>query len=405
MTNPLSVSGQNAAGRERRRATSSALPVMAVAAGLSVAGNYFAQPLLGLLGSELGMSTTTAGLTVAAAQVGYAVGLGLLVPLGDRYARRGLAATLLAATGLLLALAGAAPTGWLLLAATALAAVTSVGAQVLVPFAAELAPPHRRARDIGVVMAGVLAGGLIGRAASGLVAELAGWRTVYWVTAVLLLAVAAVVWRVLPGGGGDRGEATRPLRLWRSTAALLVDLPALRRPIATAALAMASFTVHLTVVTLLLVDAPYGWTPAAIGLVGLIGVIGPLAMPLAGRLVDRGHPRAVLVTGLVLAATGWAVMLPAQNGGIAWLLVGLVLLNAGQTAVLNASQTTAYELRPQARSRINAVFMTLFFAGGAVGGALVPVVWVNARWTGACLLGAGLVALGLLVALAPRRRG
>ncbi|MFL1377844.1 MFS transporter [Nocardiopsis protaetiae] len=403
MTNSLSTPREKTAVSGSR--PSAVLPVMAVAAGLSVAGNYFAQPLLGLLRVELGMTTTTAGLAVAAAQIGYAVGLGLLVPLGDRYARRGLAATLLAATGLLLALAGTAPTGWLLLAATALAAVTSVGAQVLVPFAAELAPPGRRARDIGIVMAGVLAGGLVGRAVSGVLAELAGWRTVYWATAVLLLIVAAVVWRVLPGGGGDRSEATRPLRLWRSTAALLADLPALRRPIATAALAMASFTVHLTVVTLLLVDAPYGWTPATIGLVGLIGVIGPLAMPLAGRLVDRGHPRAVLVTGLALAAAGWTVMLPAQHGGLAWLLVGLVLLNAGQTAVLNASQTTAYDLRPQARSRINAVFMTLFFAGGAVGGALAPVVWVNAHWTGACLLGIGLVVLGLLVALAPRRRG
>ncbi|MDE3725040.1 MFS transporter [Nocardiopsis sp. N85] len=402
MTNPLSDAGARTPARRPR--TSPVLAVMAVAAGLSVAGNYFAQPLLGLLRTELGMTTTAAGLTVAAAQIGYAIGLGLLVPLGDRYPRRGLAATLLAATGLLLAAAGTAPTGWLLLAATGLAAVTSVGAQVLVPFAAELAPPQRRARDIGIVMAGVLAGGLLGRAASGVVAELAGWRTVYWATAVLLLVTAVIVLRVLPGGGGDRSEATRPLRLWRSTAALLAELPGLRRPIAIAALTMASFTVHLTVVTLLLVDHPYRWSPATIGLVGLIGVIGPLAMPLAGRLVDRGYPRAVLVTGLLSAAAGWAVMLPAQGGGVGWLLVGLVLLNVGQTAVLNASQTTAYELRPRARSRINAVFMTLFFAGGSVGGALAPVVWVNAHWTGACLLGIGLVGTALLVAAVPRRR-
>ncbi|MFD3685396.1 hypothetical protein ACFWTE_11325 [Nocardiopsis sp. NPDC058631] len=120
---------------------------MAVAAGLSVAGNYFARPLLGLLRSELAMSTTTAGLTIAMARVGYALGLGLLVPLGDRYSRRGLAAVLLAATGVLLAVAGASPNGSLLLTATGLAAVTSVGAQVLVPFAAEISAPDRRARS------------------------------------------------------------------------------------------------------------------------------------------------------------------------------------------------------------------------------------------------------------------
>jgi len=377
---------------------------MAVAAGLSVAGNYFAQPLLGLLRSELAMSTTTAGLTIAMAQVGYALGLGLLVPLGDRYPRRGLAAVLVAGTGVLLAVAGASPNGSLLLMATGLAAVTSVGAQVLVPFAAEIGAPGRRARSIGLVMAGVLAGGLVGRAFSGVMADLAGWRTVYWITAALLLVTAVVVLRALPDGGRDTSDATRPLRLWRSTAMLLVELPALRRPIMIAALAMASFTLHLTALTLLLVDHPYGWSPAAIGLVGLIGVTGPLCMPLAGHFVDRGYSRAVLLTGLFSAAAGWIVMLPAQNGQILWLFIGMILINAGQTAVLNASQTTCYAMRPEARSRVNAVFMTLFFAGGALGGALAPLAWANARWTGACLLGAALVGTGLLIAVVPHRR-
>lgn len=380
------------------------LLIMSVAAGLSVAGNYFAQPLLGLLRSELDMSTTAAGLTVAMAQVGYAVGLGLLVPLGDRYSRRGLAAVLLAGTGLLLGVAGASPGGSVLLMATGLAAVTSVGAQVLVPFAAEISPPDRRARSIGVVMAGVLAGGLIGRAFSGIVAELAGWRAVYWITAALLVGIALVVLSALPEGERDTSDATRPLRLWRSTATLLVELPALRWPIAIAALAMASFTIHLTAISLLLISRPYEWSPAAIGLIGLLGVLGPLCMPLAGRFVDRGHSRAVLLTGLASAAAGWAVMLPAQNGQVFWLVVGVVLINVGQTAMLNASQTTCYELRPEARSRINAVFMTLFFAGGAVGGILAPIVWVGAHWTGVCLLGVAITGLGLLAAAFTHRR-
>ncbi len=380
------------------------LMIMAVAAGLSVAGNYFAQPLLGLLRSELHMSTTTAGLTIAMAQVGYALGLGLLVPLGDRYSRRGLTAFLLICTGLLLGVAGASPGGSVLLMATGLAAVTSVGAQVLVPFAAEITAPNRRARSIGIVMAGVLGGGLVGRAFSGIVAELAGWRAVYWITAVLLVVTALLVLRLLPDGERDTSDATRPLRLWRSTAMLLIELPGLRGPIAIAALAMASFTIHLTAITLLLVDRPYEWSPATIGLVGLIGAIGPLSMPLAGHFVDRGYSGAVLLTGLLSAAVGWVVMLPAQNGQIIWLIIGVVLINVGQTAMLNASQTTCYELRPEARSRINAVFMTLFFAGGAIGGALAPIAWVNAHWTGTCLLGAALAGIGLLIAAFSRRR-
>ncbi|MBW8483775.1 MFS transporter [Actinomadura parmotrematis] len=382
------------------RAPRAALPVMTLAAGLSVAGNYFAQPLLGVLRAELHMSATVAGLVVAVFQIGYALGLALLVPLGDRYPRRDLAAALLAATGVLLALAGLAPNGPLLLAATGLVAVTSVGAQVLVPFAAEIGPPERRARDVGVVMAGVLGGGLAGRAFSGAVADVAGWRSVYWITAALLLAVAVAVLRTLPA---TAAAGTRPGALLRSTAALLVELPALRRPVAVAALGMAGYSAHLATLTFLLDGPPYRWSASTIGLAGLIGAVGPLCMPLAGRFVDGGHPRAVLLTGLALATASWAVLLPARDGGAGWLAAGIVLLNIGQTAMLNASQNISYELRPEARGRINAVFMTLFFAGGAAGGVLAPLAWSAGGWGGVCGLAAALTGLALLAALRPYR--
>ncbi|GAB4003800.1 hypothetical protein GCM10029992_46990 [Glycomyces albus] len=138
-------------------------------------------------------------------------------------------------------------------------------------------------------------------------------------------------------------------------------------PILAAALSMASYVIHLATITLLLDDRPYGWNPAAIGLIGLIGFIGPLTMPTAGRIVDRGHAKAVMTSGLLLSIIAWLVMIPARDGQIAWLIAGIVLINIGHTSMLNASQSTCYELRPEARSRINAVFMTLFFAGGAAG--------------------------------------
>jgi predicted MFS family arabinose efflux permease len=384
--------------------SSPALLVAAVAAGLSVAGNYFAQPLLGLLRSELHMSTSIASLTVVMAQIGYALGLAFLVPLSDRYSRRGLAALLMMATGLLLVLAGAATNGTLLLIATALAALTSVGAQVLVPFIAELSTPDRRARNIGIVMSGVLAGGIIGRAFSGAVADAAGWRAVYWITAALLGIAALVILRILPYNEGDKTDATRLLPLLRSTAALFVELAVLRRNIIIAALSMVSYLIHLTTITLLLADRPYNCSPAMIGLIGLLGVAGPLSMPLAGRFVDRGHSRTVLLAGLLLSTAAWIVMLSAKNGQIIWLLAGIVMINVGHLAMLNAAQSTSYELRPEARSRISAVFMTLLFAGGAVGGTLAPLAWANAQWTGACTMGALCAGLGLLVAAFSRRR-
>lgn len=393
-----------ATDRPRRTLTQFVLLITAVAAGLSVAGNYFAQPLLGLLQSQLGMSTAAATLTVTVAQIGYAVGLFFLVPLGDRYSRRGLSTALLTATALLLALAGSATTGSVLIAATGLVAVTSVGAQVLVPFIAELSETDQRARNIGTVMAGVLAGGIIGRAFAGIVAEAVGWRFVYWSTAVLLVAVALLVFRLLPPKeDSGQGERTSIASLMRSTVTLPFELPGLRLPILAAMLSMASYIVHLTTITLLLDDEPYGWNPAFIGLIGLIGFIGPLSMPIAGGFVDRGRTKAVLVGGLLLSVAAWAVMFPAGGGQITWLLAGIVLINVGHTAMLTAAQTTCYELRPEARSRINAVFMTLFFAGGAAGGAAVTAVWPAYQWLGTCVLGASLAGAGLLVAAAFRR--
>ncbi|MFI7874399.1 MFS transporter [Streptomyces salinarius] len=403
MSKTSAAPGASAPGIAGAPRTSRVLPVMTLAAGLSVAGNYFAQPLLGLLRTELHMTTTTAGMVVAVSQIGYALGLAFLVPLGDRYPRRDLAASLLAATGVLLLLAGVAPNGLLLLAATGLVAVTSVGAQVLVPFAAELSAPDSRARNVGTVMAGVLAGGLIGRAFSGALADVAGWRSVYWVTAVLLLATAFAVRRVLPESRGNRTDETRPGGLLRSTAALLVEVPALRRPVAVASLAMAGYTVHLVTITLLLVEEPYDWSTSTIGAVGLVGAVGPLFMPLAGRYVDRGHPRAVLLAGLLLSGLAWLVMLPARNGEVGWLIIGMIMINLGQTAMLNASQNTCYEVRPEARSRINAVFMTLFFAGGALGGALAPPVWSAYGWNGVCALAGAIAAVGLIAAARPYR--
>ncbi|MFD8174250.1 MFS transporter [Streptomyces sp. NPDC059709] len=403
MSKTSAAPGASAPGNAGAPRTSRVLPVMTLAAGLSVAGNYFAQPLLGLLRTELHMTTTTAGMVVAVSQIGYALGLAFLVPLGDRYPRRDLAASLLAATGVLLLLAGVAPNGPLLLAATGLVAVTSVGAQVLVPFAAELSAPDSRARNVGTVMAGVLAGGLIGRAFSGALADVAGWRSVYWVTAVLLLATAFAVRRVLPESRGDRTDETRPGSLLRSTAALLVEVPALRRPVAVASLVMAGYTVHLVTITLLLVEEPYDWSTSTIGAVGLVGAVGPLCMPLAGRYVDRVHPRAVLLAGLLLSGLAWLVMLPARNGEVGWLIIGMIMINLGQTAMLNASQNTCYEMRPEARSRINAVFMTLFFTGGALGGALAPTVWSAYGWNGVCALAGAIAAVGLIAAARPYR--
>ncbi|MEV0194963.1 MFS transporter [Nonomuraea sp. NPDC050691] len=366
------------------------LLLMSVATGLAVAGNYFAQPLLDLIGRELGIGPSAAALLVTAAQAGYALGLILLVPLGDLIERRRLAVSLYAATAVFLLVSAAAPNGTVLLVSTALTALTSVGAQVVVPFAATLADPAERGKVVGTVMTGLMLGLLLARTASGALSELGGWRTVYWVGAVLMALMAVLLRAFLPRLGGD-GARQSYLGLLRSTVAMFRLEPVLRWRAGIAALSLATFSVLWTSLTFLLVEAPYAWSESAIGLFGLVGAVGALTATVAGRLADRGFVQIVSGAGTVLLVTSWAAM-AAGASSLVFLLIGVVVLDLAHQAVLNSSQNVVYALRPEARNRINSAFMTCLFVGGAVGSALASAVWVDSGWTGVCVLGATLSA-------------
>lgn len=382
------------------------LRLMALATGLSVAGNYLAHPILGLLQERLGMSETAAGMLVTAAQAGYAVGLVLLVPMADAVRRRPLALALLLITAAALVAAGAAPSGGVLLVAATVAAITSVGAQVIVPYAAELAGPEHQARAVGIVMSGLVLGTVVSRFLSGVLSDLAGWRTPYLVLAALLVVVTAALSRALPrhdpGRPGLTPSGYRALLV--SMAGLVRELPVLRLRAVLIGLALGSFMVQGAAVTFLLAGSRYGWTPAAIGAIGLLGAVGALSGPTIGKFVDRGHGAVLTAGGLGLQATAWLLMIPAGGAiGLPALIVGLALMGIGQQAALNSSQAVVFSLRPEARGRINAVFMGTFFLGGTLGSAATAALWPLAGWTGACLLGAGLAAAALALYLLFRR--
>lgn len=366
------------------------LLLMSVATGLAVSGNYFAQPLLDLIGREFGIGPSSAALLVTAAQGGYALGLILLVPLGDLVDRRRLAVTLYAATAVLLLVSAAAPNAAVLLASTALTALTSVGAQVVVPFAATLAAPEERGRVVGTVMTGLMLGLLLARTASGALSELGGWRTVYWAGAALMALMAVLLRVFLPRLGNDGERMTYP-GLLLSTVAMFRYEPLLRWRAAIVALSLASFSVLWTALTFLLAGPSYGWTESAIGLFGLVGAVGALTATVAGRLADRGYVQTVTGAGTVLLVASWAAIAGGAHS-LFWLLVGVVVLDLAHQAVLNSSQNVVYALRPEARNRINSAFMTAFFIGGAVGSALTSAVWAGSGWTGVCVLGAVLSA-------------
>ncbi|KRG42165.1 transporter [Stenotrophomonas pictorum JCM 9942] len=384
------------------RPLSSALVLLlAIAVGLVVASNYYAQPLLQLLAGVFDVSAGMAGWVVTVAQLAYAAGLLLIVPLGDRLERRGLIVGLFVLASVGLGISASAGNFVQLLAGTALAGLSAVAAQIIIPHAATLARPEQRGRVVGTLMAGLLLGILLARTASGLLAGIGSWHTIYWVACVALLLCALVLARLLPPYR-PTARLSYP-RLIGSVLVLLRDEPLLRRRSLLGALLFAGFSVFWTPLAFLLSGPAYGYSISTIGLFGLVGAAGALAASRAGRLSDRGLGRWVAGGGLMLLLLSWLVLALAPVS-LAALVVGVLLLDIAVQAVHINNQSAIYQLDENARSRITSAYMTCYFIGGASGSALGTAAWTRYGWNGVCVLGGGLALLGLLVFFVPARR-
>jgi predicted MFS family arabinose efflux permease len=365
--------------------------VLAVACGLTVANLYYAQPLLDLVADAFGVTQGAATIVVTLTQAGYAAGLLFLLPLGDLVENRRLVTRLLIGTAAALLLAALSPAYGMFLAVAVLVGLTSVVAQILIPLAAHLAPPEQRGAMVGQVMSGLILGILLARTASSLVAEAWGWRAIYFVSAALMIALAVVLRRMLPVFSPSHREGYGPLL--RSVATLARAEPALRRRALSQATMFGAFTAFWTAIGYELIDE-HGFSQTQIALFALIGAGGAAAAPLAGRLADRGHGRWASGAALLLASL---TMLAAAAGhrSVIVLAVAGVLLDFAAQAHQVMSQHEIYALRADARARINTVFMTTIFTGGALASALTGALHHRYGWVGACLLGAALPLLGL----------
>ncbi len=388
-----------------RRLGRGLIALFAISVGLAVASNYLAHPLLEMLRERFGVSTVVAGLLVTAAQAGYCLGLLLLLPLGDLLERRRLITVLSLLTAVLLAAAAAAPSIGFLMAAIALIGFTSAVAQILVPFAATLAPDAQRGSVVGVVMSGLLIGILTARAVSGAIAQIGGWRTVYVVAATAMLIVTALLrWR-LPRYCGQ-SNLTYP-RLLLSVLSIAREEPELRERALYGAAAFAAPISVLAPLAFLLSDDPYRFTEGQIGAVTLFGVVGALAATVSGRLFDRGwKDRLTLFGPLIMIASYFLLWL--GHWSLLALIAGFIILDLGAQAVHITNQNVVYGLRPEARNRINSLYMTSCFVGITVGSSAAAVVYASFGWTGVCVLGAcfGAVMLPVRAAalLSARRR-
>lgn len=375
---------------------------MSVATGLAVASNYYAQPLLHTIGQQFSISNAAAGTIVTTAQLSYAVGLMLLVPLGDMFERRALIVlmNLMAAGGLLIS--AFANHIAVLILGTALTGMLSVVAQILVPFAATLAAPHERGKAVGTVMSGLLLGILLARTAAGALADVGSWRTVYWVAAILMLCMSAVLWRVLPRYQSP--TAMSYPRLLGSILRMFAEEPLFRARSLIGGLLFAAFSMLWTPLTFLLAGPPYEYSNTTIGLFGLAGAAGAYAANRFGRLADRGLGNLATRVGLLLLLGSWGLMAFGQVSVLA-LLAGILVQDLAIQGVHVTNTSAIYRLRPEARSRLTAGYVTCYFIGGASGSLVSSWLYAHFGWPAVVIAGAVLAALTLAYgALAPSAR-
>ncbi|MFG1427926.1 MFS transporter [Roseixanthobacter glucoisosaccharinicivorans] len=392
-------------------AASSAPPTLlfAIAAGLLISDITATQPLVGAMRDSLAISEGLASLVATLALLGYAAGLLFIVPLADRMEARKLALLMLAlGIAARLALAGA-PSSIAAFGAAFAVGIGSSAVQVLVPLAASMAPEHERGKVVGNIMAGVMAGILLSRPLAGLIADFAGWRAFFLMTAGATTLLSVVLALRLPDHPPRSQESYRALLA--SLATLVREEPVLRRRSLTAALGMAAFSSFWTMIALRLAEAPFSLSASQIAVFALAGCGTILIAPLAGRAGDRGWTKGgthvahiAMLAGVGIAAlAGWLAQDGAFGVPLALLVVAGLVLDMGCVGDQTLGRRAINMIRPAARGRMNGLFSGIFFIGGAIGASLSGVAYASGGWLGVCALIAGFSVIAGLIGLSEPR--
>lgn len=376
--------------------------LFAAASGLSVANVYYAQPLLDAMALDFGISHAAVGGVITATQIGCALALLLVVPLGDRVDRRRLMALQLLALVVALGVVGLAPsTPVLLVGMLGMGLLGTAMTQGLIAYAASAAAPQEQGRVVGAAQSGVFVGLLLARVFSGGVSDLAGWRGVYFCSAVLMLALALPLWRRLPVLVVMPDASSYP-RLIASMLTLLREERVLQIRGVLALLMFAAFNIFWSALVLPLSAPPWNFSHTVIGAFGLAGAVGALAATCAGRWADRGYGQrtsAIALAALLLA--WWPISLMDRS---LWaLLIGIVLLDLGGQALHVTNQSLIFRTRSQAHSRLVGLYMLFYAVGSGLGAIGATATYAHAGWQGVCILGAAVSLLAVLFWAATRR--
>lgn len=382
------------------------LPFLGLACAVGVSTMYYNQPLLEEIGRTYGATAGRTGFVAVATQVGYAIGLLCFVPLGDVLERRALMMRMFAAVSVALIFVALAPTLVWMIVGSALIGILASVTHVVLPIAPDLVGHEERGRAIGTVMTGLLLGILLARTFAGWISHLTGWRYVFGIAAVMNGVFVPLLWRIMPKLPPKQtlgyGEAMRSLwTLYRTQ-------PLLRESGEIGGLIFASFSCFWTTLAFLL-ESHYHLGAGVAGTFGLVGAAGALVAPLAGKLADRHGSRWVISVGMMLLAVSYLFLWGQERAHavvtvhLIALAVGVIVLDIGAQLCQVANQTRIFGLLPSARSRLNTVYMTLYFTGAAAGSALSTIAWVHWKWNGVCGLALGLIGLAALRHFTGRR--
>jgi len=373
---------------------------MAIIAGVSVANLYYNQPLLNMIREELHITEFQANLVSTCTQVGYALGLFFIVPLGDLIKRKNIVLTNFILLIVALIVFGLAHHLWLILAASLVTGICSIVPQIFVPIAAEYSRPKNKGQNVGVIISGLLIGILASRVFSGFIGAYLGWRAMFFIAAGLMLVSAIVILMVLPEiNPGFKGNYKT---LMSSIVFLVRKHPVLVIYSSRAALAFGAFLGMWSTLAFKMKLAPFYADSNVIGMLGMCGIVGALSASFIGKYVKQVGVRTFNVVGGLCMLLAWAMLLVGENTFYA-IIPGIILLDIGMQCFQLSNQTSLFEIAPDASSRINTIFMTIYFIGGSVGTLLAGIAWHIKQWHGVVFMGMLLILASLMITLVESR--
>jgi len=368
--------------------------IMAMACGICAGSNYYNQPLIYSIAEALQVNAEQVALTIVIGQLSYAVGLFILVPLGDFFEKRSYICLLMCCTGFAqigLSLSQSLP---VLYGFTFLATFFSITTQVLVPFAAGLASPQKSPQIVGTLMSGLFLGILLARSIAGLLSTVWSWHAVYLLSGMVILAFAVVMWLKLPVA--RKSHQLTVLQIYRSLFTLAVDQPHLIRRGLAGGIGFGILALIFTTMTFILANAPYHFNDFQIGLFGIVGLAGVFATPWAGKQIAKGLENKVALICMWLLVLAWIPLFFAQQSLLAY-AGGVILAYFGLSAFHVLNQNLVYRISAQARSRINSIYMTLYFGGAALGSLVAVYTWKHWGWSVCVAVGLAMAILSFII--------